>query len=230
MEYTFLTKNKEIIKIDLIDVNDELIVNQPSNIIAFKASSHGNRKDFIFDEIKIKKYQLKSKINGESSIYIKSSNNSEIKILELNDKKYVFNFNILFYTKDVKVNLYLDEFAKFIYTNDAFQYKCSGSGIIGYYAEGTAIDVLLSIGETIFINPYYVLGYEDTIKYEFKTYGNTKAALNMDYHYKFTGPGNIIVQTQALIDDILKVNKTTGDNVFKRALKEWIPGGSVILK
>jgi len=231
MKYNFPTSKKEIIKIDLFDKNDTIIVNEPDNIIAFQSDNHKNREDFVFDELKLKKYKRKSKIYGKSSLYIKSFNNSTIKILEINkDKPFVFNFNILFYSANINVNLSMDDLGKSIFKNDMFMYDCSGDGILGYYVEGDAIEIILSENEIIFIHPNNVLGYDKNIQYQFKTYGNSKAALNMDYHYKFTGKGKIIIQTQSFSNDILKAYNDNGDNILKRTIKEWIPGGSILLK
>jgi len=231
MKYQFLSEKKEIIKIDLFDSNDIIIVNEPNNIIAFQSDNHKNREDFIFDELKIKKYKTKSKIKGKSSLYIKSKNNSSIKIFEVNENMpFIFNYNILFYTKDVKINISLENISKAIFKNDIFRYECSGNGILAYYAEGDSIEITLSEKETIFIHPNNVLGYDKNIQYEFKTYGNTKAALNMEYHYKFTGKGKIIIQTQSLSTDIKCNLEESGDGVIKRFIKEIVPGGPIIFK
>ena len=231
MEYYFITRNKEIVKIDLIDKNDILIVNEPDNIVAFQADNHENREDFIFDKLKFKKYRRKSKICGKSSIYIKSSNNSVIKIFEINsDITFIFNFNILFYTQDIKIELALEDVTKFAFKNQFFRYECNGNGLIGYYSEGDAIELTLLKDEIIYVEPSYVLGYDKNIKYEFVTYGNTTASLNMEYHYKFIGEGKIIIQTQSLMNDIQQVSEYLGDNVLQRTMKKFIPGADIFMK
>ena len=231
MKYQFLTNREEIIKVDLFDENDTIFVNEPNNIIAFQADNHKNREDFVFDELKIKKYKTKAKIIGKSSLYIKSKNNSSIKIFEINESTpFIFNFNILFYTQNININISMEDVDKALFKDDMFRYECSGNGILAYYVEGDAIEILLSEKETIFIHPNNVLGYDKDINYEFKTYGNAKAAMNMDYHYKFTGSGKIIVQTQSLSTDIKCNAIESGDGLIKRFVKEVIPGASVVLK
>jgi uncharacterized protein (AIM24 family) len=231
MKYHFPTKNKEIIKIELFDENDIIIINEPDNIIAFQSSKYTNREDFIFDKLKIKKYKKKSKIYGMSSIYVKSKNNSSINIFELNKNiPFIFNFNILFYTKDIDIKLSIEDIGKVFFKENIFRYECNGQGLIGYYVEGDIIEIILSKDETIFINPKNVVGYDKNIKYEFKTYGNVTAAIDMEYHYKFTGKGRIILQTQSLENDIKQINTNTKDNIIKKSIKEFIPGANLLLK
>jgi hypothetical protein len=230
MNYTFLTKNNEVIKIDLFDKDDTIIVNEPDNIVAFQSENHTNRKDFIFDELKLKKYKKKSKIYGKSSLYIKSSNNSTIKIFEMHkNNPFIFNFNILFYTKKINIKYVIENINNVAFKNNLFRYECSGEGLVGYYAEGNIIEINLAKNETIFIHQNSLLGYNKNIKCEFKTYGNAKAALNMEHHYKFTGAGKVLLQTQSLLNDIKKINNSE-DNIFKRFIKEFIPGANIFLK
>ncbi|SFV64440.1 hypothetical protein MNB_SV-9-51 [hydrothermal vent metagenome] len=231
MKYQFLTNRKEIIKVDLFDENDIIFVSEPDNIIAFQSDNHENREDFIFDELKIKKYKVKSKIIGKSSFYVKSKNNSSIKIFEINkDTSFIFNFNILFYTQNIKIKTSIEDINKAIFKNDIFRYECAGNGILAYYVEGDSVEIFLSENETIFIHPNNVLGYDKNLSYEFKTYGNAKASMNMDYHYKFTGKGKIIIQTQSLSADIKISNIEAGDGFMTRFVKEVIPGANIILK
>lgn len=218
MKYEYLTDKKEIVKIFLEDEKDTIIVNEPDSIIAFQSENHQSREDFVFDEIKFKKYKRKSKISGESTFYVNSINSSEIKFLDLEDDKcYIFNCNLLLHSISISFHCALKE------------YECSGNGFVAYYAEGNSVRLWLKNNESIFVNPNNVLAYQKSIKYEFKTYGNVKSALNMDFHYKFFGLGEIIIQTQALISDLSRVNNGN-DNIFKRAVKEWVPGSGLFLK
>lgn len=230
MKYEYLTEKKEVVRILLEDKDDIIIVNEPDNIIAFQSDNHQSREDFVFDEIKLKKYKRKSRVSGKSICYLNSTNNAEIKFLDLcHGQCYVFNCNFLLHSKSISVHCRLKEIDKAFFSKDVFQYECSGNGFIAYYAEGNPFRLLLNNNESIFVNPNNVLAYEKSLRYEFKTYGNVKSALNMDYHYKFFGPGEVIIQTQALVSDLSRVNNAN-DNVFRRAIKEWVPGGGLILK
>ena len=69
MKYEFVTPKNDVIKIDLTDSNDIIIVNEPQNIIAFQSDDYKeNRYDFIFDEIKLKKLKFKIKITSSASL------------------------------------------------------------------------------------------------------------------------------------------------------------------
>lgn len=230
MKYKFITVNKEIIKINLFDADDSITVTEPDNIIAFQSEHSYLREDYIFDEIKIT-YKRKTKIKGPSTTFIKSSSQSSIRILKINqDNQFIFNLNILFYTKDIKVNISLEDMKHIPFKNNMFRYECCGIGEVGYYAEGDLIEIDLEENETIFINPNNVLGYTKDISYEMRTYGNDTAALKMDYHYKFIGKGKILIQTQSMDSDITQVINNKSDNFIKRTLKEFIPFLNIVWK
>ena len=225
MEYEFLTVNKEIVKINLTDKNDEIIINEPENIIAFQSDNHKNRIDYTIDEIKMKFYRSRSRIIGHSSIYVKSRYNATINILELTkDKPFIFNLNLLAFTKNINVKLTIPSIKKGIFNKNIIQHECMGNGIVMYYGEGNSIQISLINAETIFVNPKNIIGYEKDIDCNFRTYGNFTATRGMDYHYKFTGPGKIIIQTQSLSTD----TQESHENFFKRAFKEFVPGGGML--
>jgi hypothetical protein len=230
MKYEFVTPKNDVIKIDLTDSNDIIIVNEPQNIIAFQSDDYKeNRYDFIFDEIKLKKLKFKSRISGKSTVYLKSSNNSEIKIMELKNENFVFNYNVLMYTHGIKIKATMRDIQEMAIIKNIFQYECSGTGTIVYYAEGNLIELNLNKHETIFVHPAYVLGHDEQIHYEFRTYGNTKAAMRMDYHYKFTGPGRIIIQSQSLSKE-LKTMYEPKENILKKTVQDWFPGSNIFFK
>ena len=60
-----------------------------------------------------------------------------------------------------------------------------------------------------------VLGYEESLDYDFRTYGNAKAALNIEYHCRFRGPGELVIQTQSLVCDLLRFNNRMEDNTIR---------------
>ena len=151
---------------------------------------------------------------------------AKIHILEMKkNKKFIFNTNLLVYTKNIDVSKEMKISEKgFLVT------KCSGEGKIFYYCEGESIPVSLDENETIYIKSRHVVAYDESVTYDkFITYGNKVASLGMDFHYKFTGPGNIIVQSQSMVDDFRSAI-IEEDGSIKIFLQENIPFGKYIFK
>ena len=84
MDIDFLSSSKEVVHITLLE-GEEIIVNDPSRIIAFNGDEK-NRKDYIDTDIKKiigSGFDIfKSIQSGKSNFYINSINNSQIRIFD----------------------------------------------------------------------------------------------------------------------------------------------------
>jgi len=226
----YLTNKHEILKIDLVEKNDKIVVFEPENIIAFQSENLDNRVDKMDLKLKFKPDWKKSYLCGKSKIYVKSSNNAKIELLDIkNDAPFVFRANILLHTDTVKISCKAENLTNVIFVDRAFRYECIGDGTIAYCVEGESLEISLSKDEIIYIHPDNLIGFDKNIKYEINTYGTLTTASKMDYHYKFTGEGKIKIQTQSFDSDI-KMFMQNNDNIIKRTLKEIIPGLGIIWK
>lgn len=224
-----ITPNHEILKIDLTDTNDRIVVFDPSSIVGFQSSNLQNREDKTDFKFKFKPDWKKSYVHGVTTLYVKSSNNAKIELLEVNkDTPFIFRANIFLHTDGIDLTYEIEkQISNVFFLDRAFLYECTGNGTIAYYVEGEGFEITLQKGESIFVHPNNVVGFDKYIKYELNTYGTFwKTALKMDYHYKFTGEGKIKLQTQSFLSD-MKEYSNKHDGFFKRAFHNFVPGGSL---
>jgi uncharacterized protein (AIM24 family) len=133
-----------------------------------------------------------------------------------NEKFVLFSYpSLLFYSKGIKANLSLSKQkitdALLTQNLDILHTSITGEGIVGFCGEGEIFEYTIDEGETVFINQSSLIGYKCPVNREvelnLRTYGNWRAAQNMDFQYCFKGPMTVLLQSQNLINDLKNINK-----------------------
>lgn len=226
MEIKYLSPNEDVIEIALSERDVPLIIKYPSSILGFRGESC-KRKDEFDLTVKMKTRIVLTKIYGKSRVYIKSNGIGKIKTITLSnsDKGIFLSKNVLFYSENIERESKLTSLDSMIFAKEILHTRYYGNGVIGYYGEGELVNISLERGEHIYLGIKNVIGFDANMRFDFKTYGNNLAAATMEFQYMFTGPGNIIVQTQNT-QAYLENNK---DSLSKRILRKVVPGGDVII-
>lgn len=73
-----------------------------------------------------------------------------------------------------------------------------------------------------------VIAYPENAKLELCVYGNHLASQHMNYHWKMTGRGTVLIQAGRQNQSL--VHEMNDEGLFKRILREVIPFGGVFIK
>lgn len=226
---TYLTHKKDIVRIEIEDNANPLIVNSPNNILSFQCFNDSDIEKLRKDELKLELPHLVKSLGkwstvkisylyGPSKAILNSNNHSRIEIERItpNEKVVLFNYPcLLFYSRGVKANLSLSnqKITDLLLTKnfDILHTSITGEGIIGFCGEGEIFEYTIPEGEVIFINQSSLIGYKCPVdrseELNLRTYGNWRAAQNMDFHYCFRGPMTVLLQSQNLVNDLKNIEK-----------------------
>ncbi|WP_337926682.1 AIM24 family protein [Paenibacillus caui] len=113
-------------------------------------------------------------------------------------------------------------------TRDAIKMKFSGEGQIGILTEGCVVEAALHPVEPLYVQAGSVIAYPENARMELSVYGNHLASQHMNYHWKMTGQGSVLLQAGR---ENRKLEENLEDEgLFKRILREVIPFGGVFIK
>lgn len=136
--------------------------------------------------------------------------------------------HLLFYTEGITMQTRILSMKNMLITQDVVKVKFSGEGQIGILTQGTACDAELHPDQPLYVDAGSVIAYPENAKLELCVYGNHLASQHMNYHWKMTGRGTVLIQAGRQNQSL--VHEMNDEGLFKRILREVIPFGGVFIK
>ncbi|WP_172199893.1 AIM24 family protein [Saccharibacillus qingshengii] len=144
------------------------------------------------------------------------------------DMLYDFR-QLFFYTEGIEMKSRILKLKNMLITQDAIKMKFSGEGQIGIMTQGTVFQVELHEKEPLYVNAGSILAYPENARLDLAVYGNHLASQHMNYHWKMTGRGHVLLQAGGTRSQELREHMED-DGLVKRILREAIPFGNVFIK
>ncbi len=103
-------------------------------------------------------------------------------------------------TRNVIIDTQWQGFTKGLFGQSLFMLKVSGEGQMFVNAFGAIDHHTLSSGETLVVDNFHIVAFDDTCKYTVKKFGGLKSTLlgGEGLVTEITGPGEVYVQTKSL--------------------------------
>ncbi|GGH38213.1 AIM24 family protein [Paenibacillus segetis] len=215
-----------------LNVDDKVHVLHPGQIIAYRGSP-GNRSDKLmnFKGMYRKHKLIQADMTGPCQFVVSLPPSVSMKSIQLTDESdLLYDFrHLFFYTAGVKMDTRILSMKNIMITRDAVKMKFSGNGIIGILTQGQILELTLHPEEAIYVDSRSIIAYPENAKLELSVYGNHLASQHMNYHWKMTGRGTVLIQSGARNHE-LERDLHNDDGIFKRVLREVIPFGGIIIK
>jgi len=103
-------------------------------------------------------------------------------------------------TKDVKIDTEWQGFKRGLFGQNLFMLKISGEGKMFVNAFGAIDHHSLTAGESLVVDNFHLVAFDDTCKYDVKKFGGLKSTLlgGEGLITEITGPGEVYIQTKNL--------------------------------
>jgi len=103
-------------------------------------------------------------------------------------------------TSDVHLDTEWQGFKKGLFGQSLFMLKISGEGQLFINAFGAIDQHTLKSGESLIVDNYHLVAYDDTCKYDVKKFGGLKSTIlgGEGLVTEITGPGEVYIQTKNL--------------------------------
>lgn len=215
-----------------LNAEEKAYVLHPGQIIAYLGPT-GNRSDkFMNIKGMYRKHKLiQADMTGPCQFvaaFPPSVSMKSIQLTQESDLLYDFR-HLFFYTEGVKMETKILNMKNMMITRDAIKMKFSGEGTIGILTQGQVLELPLHPEEAIYVDARSVIAYPENAKLELSVYGNHLASQYMNYHWKMTGTGTVLIQSGARNHELERDLKND-DGIIKRTLREIIPFGGVFIK
>ncbi|GIP33940.1 AIM24 family protein [Paenibacillus sp. J2TS4] len=200
-------------------------------IIAFQGDSH-QREDRIMDWKGMfrKKKWLRSDLSGPCRFVLSLPAGYSVRSIPVMEQEdFLFDIrHVLFYTSGIQMKSVIQTMKNVVVTRDWIRMKFYGSGEIGILSQGPLVEMKLAPDAPVYIDASCLVAYPQNAKLDLCVYGNQLAGQHMNYHWKITGQGYVLMQTGKpglRLEEQLK-----DDGLIKRMLREIIPFGGIFIK
>ncbi|QQZ63494.1 AIM24 family protein [Paenibacillus sonchi] len=214
-----------------VDVNEEIHVLHPQQIIAYQGPSSG-RADRLMDVKGMyrKRKLIRSDMTGPCRFVAALPPGYRVKTFQLDGKSdLLYDFrHLFFYSKGITMQTRVLSMKNMLVTRDVIKVKFSGPGSIGILTEGTVCEAELHPFDPLYVDAGSIIAYPENAKLELTVYGNHLASQHMSYHWKMTGHGPVMFQAGRQSRRFERDNNE--DGIIKRFLREALPFGGVFIK
>ncbi|MFD0869959.1 Protein of uncharacterised function DUF124 [Chlamydia abortus] len=214
-----------------LEDHEKLYMLHSEMIIAFQGASH-QREDRIMDlkGMVRKKKWLRSDLSGPCRFVLSLPAGYSVRSIPVKDQEdFLFDVrHVLFYTSGVQMKSVIQRMKNVVVTRDWVRMKFFGEGEIGILSQGPLVEMKLSEDEPIYIDAGCLVAYPQNAKLDLCVYGNQLAGQHMNYHWKITGQGYVLMQTGK--PGLRLEEHLQDDGLIKRLLREIIPFGGVFIK
>ncbi|MDQ0089255.1 uncharacterized protein (AIM24 family) [Paenibacillus anaericanus] len=215
-----------------LNVGEKAHILHPGQIIAYRGAS-ANRSDKLmsFKGMYRKMKLIQADMIGPCQFVAALPPSVSMKSIQLTkDSDLLYDFkHLFFYTEGVKMETRILKMKNMMITRDAIKMKFSGEGMIGILTQGQIIELTLHPEEAIYIDARSVIAYPENAKLELSVYGNHLASQHMNYQWKMTGRGTVLIQSGARNRE-LEQDLHNDAGIVKRVLREVIPFGGIFIK
>jgi len=215
----------------VLDKGDAVHVLHPQQIVSFKGTS-SQREDKLMNVQGIyrKKKLIKSRLSGPAQLLLGLPAGYTLHTLQLaGEKDLLFDFrHLLFHTEDIQMKSVLQRFKNVMATKDIMRMKFYGEGLIGIIACGQVMEWKLDPIIPSFIDSRSLIAYPSRATIDLSVYGNHLASQHMNYQWKMTGEGSVLLQVGR--PDAQLEQFVGQDSLMKRLLREIVPFGGIWFK
>lgn len=219
-----------IIRLKLSE-NDIVHVLHPDRIVAFSGLS-SSREDRFYNlqGMYRKKRFIQSRISGESSCLLALPAGYFLKCIPIEgNHDLLFEYrHLLFYTEGIELRQTFQKMKHVMITRDWIKTRFSGNGMIGILSQGPLYELALDPIHPVYIDFQSLVAYPEQAQIDPCVYGNHLASQYMNFQWKITGNGHILIQTGKV--DAQLDRQLQNDNLIKRILRELLPFGNVWIK
>ncbi|GIP37965.1 hypothetical protein J31TS4_12450 [Paenibacillus sp. J31TS4] len=214
-----------------LEAGERLHVLRPRLIAAFRGSS-GQREDRLLDwkGMYRKKKIIQSDLTGPCTAMLAVPPGYTYYGVRLQEGESLLVpvRHVLFYSSGLEMKSMLQRLPQLLATREWARMRFRGAGVVGMVAQGAVMEMPLVPEEPLHVDLGSLMAYPEDARLELCVYGNALAAQHMNYQWKVTGTGSVLVQT-GLADPSLE-SQMREDGVLRRILREVIPFGSVFIK
>jgi uncharacterized protein (AIM24 family) len=214
-----------------LDKGDAVHVLHPQQIVSFMGSS-SQREDKLMNVQGMyrKKKLIKSRLAGPAQLLLGLPANYTLHTLQLEgEKDLLFDFrHLLFYTDGIHMKSVLQRFKNVMATKDIMRMKFYGEGMIGLISSGQVMEWELDPDIPSFIDSRSLIAYPSQATIDLSVYGNHLASQHMNYQWKMTGEGSVLLQVGR--PDAQLEQFVGQDSLMKRLLREIVPFGGIWFK
>lgn len=214
-----------------LEAGEKLHLLHPKQIIAYRGNPHGRVDRFMsFKGMYRKKKLLQAELEGPCELLAALPHGYHLKNLSIQGgSDLLFEYRHLFtYTPGIRMEHRVLAPKKMLVTRDWMKLKLSGDGEVGLLTYGPVLEMPLDDKEPLFVDAGSVVAMPENASLELCVYGNHLASQHMNYQWRMTGQGSVLLQGCHPNREMEK--ELQGDGIFKRVLREVIPFGGVFIK
>lgn len=203
----------------------------PDRIIAFSGPAFAREDRFYNIKGMYRKMRfIQSRLTGHCSCLLALPAGYFLKCIEIDgDHDLLFEYrHLLFYTEGVEMKQTLQKMKHMLITRDWIKTRFSGKGMIGILSQGPLYELALERERPVYIDCRSLVAHSRQAEIDLCVYGNHLASQYMNFQWKVTGDGYVLIQTgktDAQLDKQLQ-----NDHLVKRVLREMLPFGNIWIK
>lgn len=210
---------------------DAVHVLHPQQIVSFRGKG-GQREDSFFNVQGMyrKRKLIKARIDGPGELLLGLPSDFTLHCLDLDgERDLLFDFrHLLFHTEGIMMKSVLQRLKNVVVTKDIMRMRFYGRGAIGLISSGPIMDWELDPVTPSYIDSRALIAYPSTAKIDLSVYGNHLASQHMQFQWKMTGVGSVLLQVGR--PDPQLEQFVGQDSLLKRLLREVVPFGGVWFK
>lgn len=210
---------------------EKLHMLNPRMIIAFQGAP-GQREDRLMDlrGMYRKKKLLQSDMTGPCRMVLSLPAGYGVRSFPVGEQEdFLFDIrHVLFYTSEIQMKSVIQQMKNVIVTRDWIRMKFFGRGEIGILSNGPLLEMKLDPEEPLYVDSGCLVAYPEKAKLDLCVYGNQLAGQHMNYHWKITGRGHVLMQTGK--SDLRLEEQLKDEGLIKRLFREVVPFGNVFIK
>lgn len=219
-----------VVRLEL-NVDDVVHILHPDRIVAFSGPSSAREDRFYnIKGMYRKKRLIQSRITGKSSCMLALPAGYFLKCIPISgDHDLLFEYrHLLFYTEGIQMKQTLQKMKHMLVTRDWIKTKFSGNGMIGILSQGPLYELALNPQQPVYVDFKSLIAHPYNADLDPCVYGNHLASQYMNFQWKITGEGYILLQTGK--SDTQLDKQLQNDNLIKRILREVLPFGNIWIK
>lgn len=239
---SIIPKSINTVEIILKD-GDSLTLLEPESLIMYEGNPENIKKERIkiCDDIDrrillAKNAFTKTTIEGAANLVISLPREFFITIIKIEDsQQLLYNFkDVIFYTKNISFYfkiIKIKEIMKAIATGSLVFTGIRGNGYVGIFHNAKLFKKDISISSSVLVNKNSIIAFPESAHVKLIPVGNKLHAHTTKLMCSIRGSqeaGEYILYQGANID--FASQQLQSDNIFKRFIKEFVPGTSTIWK
>ncbi|WNQ09708.1 AIM24 family protein [Paenibacillus aurantius] len=209
---------------------ERLHVLHPKSIVAFQGVP-ANREDRLLDlrGMYRKRKWIRADLTGPAHFLIALPTGYSLQTIPVDEgDDFLYDMrNVLFYSHGIEMKPVFLKIKNMLITRDIVRMKFTGSGTIGLLSHGPLHEMALEPTIPLYVDTGSLVAYPHNAELDLSVYGNHLASQHMNYQWKITGRGRVLLQSNKADR---QVEEARDDGFVRRLLREALPFGGVFIK